>query len=129
MSVRRDTKNRRTLYRTCGGCGRDFMTTADTPWVRQLPKDGKKQATTYFCSQSCYEASYKHTGWYDGKTQQRRAEREAKRDIQAKNKLYYQRHQEQLRERARARYWADPEAARADNRFCRAKRRLQNAEV
>lgn len=60
MSVRRDTTNRLTLCRTCGTCGRSIVTTADTPWVRQVERDGKKQATTYFCSERCFAASYKH---------------------------------------------------------------------
>lgn len=72
MSVRRDTTNRLTLFRTCGTCGRSIVTTADTPWVRQVERDGKKQATTYFCSERCFAASYKHIGWYDGKAQERR---------------------------------------------------------
>ena len=45
MSVRRQTANRLTLFRTCGTCGKQIVTTADTPWVRQVERDGKKQAT------------------------------------------------------------------------------------
>lgn len=48
MSVRRQTANRLTLFRTCGTCGKQIVTTADTPWVRQVERDGKRQATTYF---------------------------------------------------------------------------------
>ena len=79
MSVRRNTTNRLTLYRTCGTCGRQIVTTADTPWVRQVERDGKKQATTYFCSEKCFAASYKHIGWYDGKAEERRKLKEARR--------------------------------------------------
>ena len=63
MSVRRQTANRLTLFRTCGTCGKQIVTTADTPWVRQVERDGKRQATTYFCSEGCFAASYKHIGW------------------------------------------------------------------
>lgn len=124
MSVRKQSANRLTLYRVCGTCNQEFVTTADSPWVRQVPRDGKRQATTYYCSQGCYAASYKHIGWFDGLTAQRRAEKEAKRDISAKNKRYYDRHREQEQARARARYWSDPESARADQAYQRAKRKL-----
>jgi hypothetical protein len=43
-----------------------------------------------------------------------------------KNKRYYQTHIEQERQRARDRYWADPESARADQRYQRAKRKAAN---
>lgn len=72
MSVRRQTANRLTLFRTCGTCGKQIVTTADTPWVRQVERDGKRQATTYFCSEGCFAASYKHVGWFDGKAEERR---------------------------------------------------------
>lgn len=126
MSVRRNTTNRLILYRTCGTCGASFSTTADTPFVRQMPRDGKRQATTYFCSESCKNASYKHL--FDGKAHLRRAEREAKRDITAKNRLYYERHAEVERARAKERYWSDPERYRTDNRYQRKKRTLQQIE-
>lgn len=44
MSVRRQTANRLTLFRTCGTCGKQIVTTADTPWVRQVERDGKPPA-------------------------------------------------------------------------------------
>lgn len=72
MSVRRQTANRLTLFRTCGTCGKQIVTTVDTPWVRQVERDGKRQATTYFCSEGCFAASYKHIGWFDGKAEERR---------------------------------------------------------
>lgn len=40
MSVRRQTANRLTLFRTCGTCGKQIVTTADTPWVRQAAQPG-----------------------------------------------------------------------------------------
>lgn len=43
MSVRRNTTNRLTLFRTCGTCGRSIVTTADTPWVRQVERDTYKR--------------------------------------------------------------------------------------
>lgn len=118
---------RRMLFRECGTCGREFATTADTPWVRQVPRDGKRQATTYYCSQTCHKASYKHN--FDGKAWERRKQREATRDIPEKNRRYYQVHAEQKRERARRRYWADPEAARANVVYQRQKRKLLEANV
>ena len=126
MAVRRDTTNRLTLYRTCHICGKSFVTTADTPFVRQITNvDGKRQKTCYFCSESCKKASYKHL--WDGKAEVRRAEREAKRDISEKNRRYYAAHAEQERQRAKERYWADPESARANNRYKRKKRGLEHA--
>lgn len=43
MSVRRQTANRLTLFRTCGTCGKQIVTTADTPWVRQVERDGRRK--------------------------------------------------------------------------------------
>lgn len=34
MSVRRKTTNRLTLFRSCATCGREIVTTADTPFMR-----------------------------------------------------------------------------------------------
>lgn len=98
--------------------------------MRSIPNaDGDgKQKTCYFCSSTCYKASYKHVGWYDGKAEERRAEREAKRDVREKNRRYYAAHAEQIRARARARYWADPEAARAANAYNRRKRAMMEDE-
>lgn len=126
MSVRRDTPNRLTLYRTCHTCGKSFVTTADTPFVRQMYNvDGKRQKTCYFCSESCKQASYKHL--FDGKAQERRKEREAKRDTKEKNRRYYAAHAEQLRQKAKERYWANPEISRENIRYNHMKRRLKNA--
>ena len=43
MSARRPyVEKRLTLFRTCGTCGKQIVTTADTPWVRQVERDGKR---------------------------------------------------------------------------------------
>ena len=129
MSVRRNTTNRLTLYRTCGTCGRQIVTTADTPWVRQVERDGKKQATTYFCSEKCFAASYKHIGWYDGKAEERRKLKEARRDWKTKNRKYREAHAEELREKARLRRLANPGMAAADSACNRKKRKLLAQEA
>ena len=98
MSVRRQTANRLTLFRTCG---KQIVTTADTPWVRQVERDGKRQATTYFCSEGCFAASYKHVGWFDGKAEERRKLKDRNRDPEkerARNRAYQQAHREELRQ-------------------------------
>lgn len=100
MSVRRQTANRLTLFRTCGTCGKQIVTTADTPWVRQVERDGKRQATTYFCSEGCFAASYKHIGWFDGKAEERRKLKDRSRDPEkerARHRAYQQAHREELR--------------------------------
>lgn len=125
MSVRRPNAARRTLLRTCHICGREFTTTASSPYIRQIPADGKKQKTCYFCSEACKLASYKHR--FDGKAEQRAAERYARRDIKEKNRLYYERHREAERARAKARYWQDPESARENMKYARRKRALIRA--
>lgn len=127
MSVRRKTTNRLTLYRTCHACGRVFRTTADHPFIRQIPADGKKQKTCYFCCESCWRASYAHPGWWDGMKMP--AERPEKPPETSGRRTgdYYAAHAEELRQRARERYWSDPEAAREDNRYQRQKRRMQSA--
>lgn len=129
MSVRRNTTNRLTLYRTYGTCGRQIVTTADTPWVRQVERDGKKQATTYFCSEKCFAASYKHIGWYDGKAEERRKLKEARRDWKTKNRKYREAHAEELREKARLRRLANPGMAAADSAYNRKKRKLLAQEA
>ena len=129
MSDRRNTPNRLTLYRTCGTCGRQIVTTADTPWVRQVERDGKKQATTYFCSEKCFAASYKHIGWYDGKAEERRKLKEARRDWKTKNRKYREAHAEELREKARLRRLANPGMAAADSAYNRKKRKLLAQEA
>ena len=96
--------------------------------MRQVPRDGKRQATTYYCSSTCFQASYKHIGWYDGKTAERKRARDAKRDRQANNAAYYAAHREEICARHRERYWADPEAARRANQHNKRKRKLLGSE-
>ena len=122
MSIRRNTTNRLTLYRTCHTCGKSIVTTADTPFIRQIVIDGR-QVTCYFCGETCKRASYKHPGWWDGLTKARRAARDAAR-AHEKNRRYYAAHAEKERQRARERYWSDPESARKDNEYQRQKRRV-----
>lgn len=123
MAIRKKTAVRLTLYRTCHTCGKSIITTADTPWMRQIPIDGR-QVTCYFCSEACKRASYKHKGYWDGQYASRKAARDAQR-AKERNKRYYAAHAEQERLRARERYWADPEAAREDSRYQRKKRNLK----
>lgn len=124
MSVRKETTNRLTLHRTCGTCGKQIVTTADTPWIRQMPRDGKKQATTYFCGETCYAGSYKHIGWYDGKAEERRRAREAARDNRERCRRYNEAHREERREYARKRRQENPGLAAAESAFYRKKRQL-----
>lgn len=124
MTIRRQTTNRLTLYRTCGTCGKSIVTTADTPWSRQIERDGKKQAITYFCSEKCFAASYKHIGWYDGKAEERRKLKEARRDTREKNRRYYAAHREEMRLRRIASYWKNPEESRMESKFYRKKRKV-----
>lgn len=124
MSVRRKTDFRLTLIRSCGTCGREFVTSAASPWMRQLPRDGKKQAITYFCSESCYAKSYKHIGFYDGKAAERRAEREAKRDNRERCRIYNAKNAEKRRQKRREWYWANHDEAILRNKYNRQKRKL-----
>lgn len=117
MSVRRQTANRLTLFRTCGTCGKQIVTTADTPWVRQVERDGKRQATTYFCSE----------GWFDGKAEERRRLKDRSRDPEkerARHQAYQQAHREELREKARLRRLTNPGLSAADSAYARRKRKL-----
>lgn len=126
MSLRRNTTNRLNLHRQCHTCGRWIMTTADTPWMRQMYNvDGKRQKTCYFCSSSCFQASYKHIGWYDGKAEQRRQEKDARRDTREKNRRYYAAHREQELERARKYRAEHLEECREAVRYNHHKRKLR----
>lgn len=123
MSVRRKTTNRLSLVRSCHACRKTILTTADTPWVRQITNvNGKGQKTCYFCCESCKQSSYKHL--FDGMARQRRIEREKSRDVKEKNRRYYIAHQEQVRARARERYWSDRESGLLDLEYQRKKKRL-----
>ena len=128
MSIRKNTTNRYTLFRTCYVCGQMMVTTADTPFMRQLYNvDGKKQKTVYFCSESCKESTYKHH--FDGLAWKRREEREAQRDNAARNKHYYDNHADQERERAKQRYHAMTEEDRSKlNAYRRRQRALSKKE-
>lgn len=129
MAYRRETTNRLTLFRTCGTCGKQIVTTADTPWLRQVPRDGKKQASTYYCSEECFAASYKHIGWFDGKAEERRKAREAARDSRERCRRYNAEHREERAEYARQRRLANPGLAAADSAFHRKKRKLLQEAV
>lgn len=125
MSVRRDTPNRLTLYRECAICGRPIVTTAATPWMRMVEEqqDGKRcQRIKYYCSSACKADSYKHR--FDGKAMERKRARDTARDTREKNRKYYAAHKEQLREKARARYWADPESAKLNNAYAKKKKEM-----
>ena len=115
MSIRKNTANRLTLFRECYACGQRIITTADTPFMRQMTNvNGKKQATVYFCSESCKQSSYK----------QREKTGRRSRDRTEWRKQYYARNKEKEKAYSKARYWADPEAAREANRHARKKRKL-----
>ena len=124
MSIRRNTTNRLSLIRQCGTCGKSIGTSADSPWIRQMPKGDKKQATVYFCSSVCYQKSYKHIGWYDGKSDERRAAKEAARDVSGKNKRYYQRNKNRIKKQHKVRYWDKHDEFIAQGAFYRKKRKL-----
>lgn len=113
MGVRRDTPNRLTLYRTCATCGRGIVTTASFPFMRLVQADGHAKIS-YYCSERCKAASYKHL--FDGRAGDRKRKRDAARSAE-KNRRYYEAHREQEKARQKARYWADPEARRADLRY------------
>ena len=74
MGVRRDTPNRLTLYRTCATCGRGIVTTASSPFMRLVQADGHAKIS-YYCSERCKAASYKHL--FDGRAGDRKRERDA----------------------------------------------------
>lgn len=122
-------EHRRTLIRECGTCSKTFPTTADTPWVRQVPRDGKKAATTYYCSSKCFSASYKHIGWYDGKFDERRKDLERKRDNAERCRRYNEMHREERAAYARRRRQENPGLVAADNAYYKKKRRLAEKEA
>lgn len=128
MSIRKKTDRRLTLIRPCGTCGQMVVTTAASPFMRMIERDGKKEATTYYCCESCYKASYKHIGWFDGKAEERRKEREKNRDVHEKNRRYYAAHAEEIRSKKRA-YYAEHAGLSAENsRFQRQKRKLNQSK-
>lgn len=125
MALRKNTSNRKILFRECYICGRTFTTTASTPWLRQLPRDGKRQCNTYFCSQTCYEKSFKHI--FDGKARERRKKREAEEDRSEKNHRYYERHAEEIRAKKKEWYWRNLEEAKRINQYNKAKMKARLA--
>lgn len=124
MSVRRKTDRRLTLIRPCGTCGQMVVTTAASPFMRMMERDGKRQAITYFCSESCKKESYKHQGCYDGKAEERRKEREKNRDVREKNRRYYAAHAEEIKAKKREYYAAHPGLSAENSRYWRAKNKL-----
>lgn len=76
MGVRRDTPNRLTLYRTCAACGRGIVTTASSPFMRLVQAAGHAKIS-YYCSERCKAASYKHL--FDGRAGDRKRKRDAAR--------------------------------------------------
>lgn len=127
LSVRRKTNNRLTLFRKCFICGKDIVTTADTPFIRQMANvNGKKQATVYFCSESCKRKSYKHL--FDGNADKRRKEREEKRDVKEKNRRYYFSHAEEIKAKKRSEYSKNREKYLLDQKYSRQKRKINEGE-
>ena len=127
LSVRRKTNNRLTLFRKCFICGKDIVTTADTPFIRQIANvNGKKQATVYFCSESCKRKSYKHL--FDVKADKRRREREAKREKKKKNRRYYFSHAEEIKAKKRSEYSKNREKYLLDQKYNRQKRKINEGE-
>lgn len=124
MSVRKlGAMSRETLFRDCFICGKHFSTTADTPFVRQITNvNGKKQATVYFCSECCKRKSYKHL--FDGRAEERRKKREAKRDVREKNRKYYLAHAEEIKSKKKEEYSKNREYYLLDQKYNRQKRKL-----
>ena len=124
MSVRKPgAMSRETLFRNCFICGKHFSTTADTPFVRQITNvNGKKQATVYFCSECCKRKSYKHL--FDGRAEERRKKREAKRDVREKNRKYYLAHAEEIKSKKKEEYSKNREYYLLDQKYNRQKRKL-----
>ena len=115
--------SRKTLFRDCFICGKHFSTTADTPFVRQITNvNGKKQATVYFCSESCKKKSYKHL--FDGKSDERKMERESKRDVTEKNRKYYLKNSEEIRRKRMEKYYENREEELLTQKYNRKKRKL-----
>ena len=95
-----------------------------------MPWNGKKQATCYFCSSSCFQASYKHIGWYDGKEEERRRLKDMNRSPEKRAeqwKRYYEKHDAEIRKKRMERYWQNREEEVADSKYYRQKRKLMEA--
>lgn len=127
MSVRRKTENRLTLYRTCHICGKEIVTTAASPFMRQMYNvDGKKQKICYFCSETCKNASYIHK--FDGRAEERHRAKDKLRDIREKNKRYYENHTEEIREKKRQYYSERPGLSAKNSKYQRRKQKLLQEE-
>jgi hypothetical protein len=89
-------------------------------------EDGKRrQLTRYYCSTECFQASYRHIGWYDGKAAERRKEKDRNRPPRTEwRRRYYAEHSEEIRTRRKERYWKDVDGASKDGEFYRKKRKL-----
>lgn len=124
MSVRRpDAMSRKTLFRDCFICGRHFSTTVETPFVRQIANvKGKKQATVYFCSEVCKRKSYKHI--FDGKADERRKERETNRDKKEKNRNYYLKNADKIKENRMKYYYEKRDECIKSSKYQREKQKL-----
>lgn len=105
--MRRNATSRKTLHRECGTCGKTFTTTADTPFMRNIRKDGKYK-NTYYCCQSCYKKSYKYDMWAN-QVEKRRE----------KDRKYYEAHKEEKAEKNRQYYQANKERIKAYQRTYR----------
>ena len=127
MSVRRETKNRLTLFRECGSCGTVFVTTASSPFIRMITTADGHSKTTYYCSESCKNASYKHR--FDGLAAERKKEYDRNRDVTEKNRRYYEKHRDEILSKKKEAYWNDPDAHREACAYQRKKRKLLAMEV
>lgn len=125
-TIRKDTTNRLTLYRTCVICGQNMITTADTPFMRLMPYGGKKQSTCYFCSETCKQASYKHK--FDGKHEERRRQKELARDRTEANRRYYMENRARILAKKKTLYWQNPEEYRARSNYNKEKVRRKRIE-
>ena len=103
-----------------------MITTADTPFMRLMPYGGKKQATCYFCSETCKQASYKHK--FDGKHEERRRQKELARDRTEANRRYYIENRARILDKKKALYWQNPEEYRARSNYNKEKARRKQLE-
>lgn len=124
MSVRRNTRNRLLLIRTCYTCGKTFPTTAASPFMRMMPNDeGKYNKTAYFCSETCKKASYKYN--MDGLAWKRRQERPRDKEKRAETwKRYYAANAERIKANRRARYQETKDSGMSETQYYRRKRLL-----
>ncbi len=92
-----------------------------------MPYNGKKQATCYFCCSECFQASYKHIGWYDGKADERRRLKDMNRSPEKRAeqwKRYYAEHGAEIRAKRMERYWQNHEDELESNKYHRKKRKM-----